>query len=344
MKQITFKALFLFGFLFLLLFCQNKQVPVKRDINHIIFLSDRESPRREFDIFRMNPDGTGQINLTAEIGGIRSYSAPRVSPDGEEILYIAFTGGKRSLNKITIEGKDEVKLTEIITDMPDARYSPSGDLIVFVDKPGQYRQIFTMNRDGSDRKNLSGNEKDEIDPVFSPDGSTIVFSTKTGDNFSLCMMNRNGSDRKILTSGVTDDRNPCFSPNGSSIVYSSAKEGNSDIYSIELRRRKIRQIYSNSSYETDPQFSPDGRNIIFISNYRGMKYRDVLLTDIRTAKVRNLTPGLNYVNQNATFVSDDRVIFESVQFANSEIYAADPVKGDLINLSNHPKWDCYPVY
>lgn len=50
---------------------------------------------------------------------------------------------------------------------------------------------------------------------------------------------------------------------------------------------------------------------------------------------------MDYINQHASFTADgEKVVFESVEFGNSDIYAVDITGENLINLTNHTKWDC----
>ena len=105
--------------------------------------------------------------------------------------------------------------------------------------------------------------------------------------------------------------------------------------------KNIKKIFDSPSYETKPLFSPDGKSILFISSWQGMKYRDVFLFNIKSHETVNLTKQLDYINQIASFTTDGKkIVFESVKFGNSEIYAVDISGENLINLTNHPKWDC----
>lgn len=307
----------------------------------IVFLSNREAPRRQFDVFSMSFDGSGQFNLTKNIDGVRSISNPRISPDGKEIVFIVFEAGRRLLQKMNIDGSNLEILAEIQTDVPGPRFSPDGARIIYVDKLQQHRQIFIMDRDGMNRTNISNSQNDEFEAQFAPDGSKIVYVTKYSKKHSICLMNIDGSNKTVLTEKTTDDRHPQFSPDGSKIVFSSSRDGDYDIYIMKKSGRNIKKIYDSPSFETEPLFSPDGRNIIFISNRRGKRNRDVFLYNLKKHKTISLTKQMDYININASFTTNgEKVIFESVEFGNSDIYAVDITGENMINLTNHPKWDC----
>ena len=79
-------------FSFFIGICTNacQKLPINtRSYDKIFFLSNRDAPKREFDVFSMNPDGSEQRNLTGLIPGIRTFSQPTVSFDGKMILFVS---------------------------------------------------------------------------------------------------------------------------------------------------------------------------------------------------------------------------------------------------------------
>jgi Tol biopolymer transport system component len=338
--------LFVLGLLFYYTGCSRKPPIEPRQVENIFFLSNREAPKRQFHIFRASLDGTQQTNLTSDETGIRSISRPMISPDGSELIFIHFTGGRTKLRKMTIDGKNYSDLTELKTDNPDAQFTPDNEYIIFVDRSGDrlMHQIHIINRDGSNRRNLSNNRFDEKDPAISPDGKKIVFSAKRGKTYRLYSMNLDGSRRKMLTDDSGNDRNPSFSPDGSKVVFDSDRNGNSDVYMIRSRGGQLFPITQARTNDSDPVFSPDGKHLIFGSNVRGMRYRDLLLYEIRSKRWTNLTDNLNHFNQNLVFTPDGkRIYFESVKFQDCEIYTIDVDTREIKNISNYEKWDCCPT-
>lgn len=201
-----------------------------------------------------------------------------------------------------------------------------------------------MSRDGSDRINLSNSELDEFMPRYSPDGSKIVFVAKKYKTQSVFIMNRDGTEKILLTNDEGNDRHPAFSPDGSKIVFDSFRSKQSDIYWVSSKGGEIKPLFTSPFQDAEPYFSPDGKNILFISNPRGMRYRDLILLNIKKKSTVNLTATLNYLNQNPVFTGKgDRILFDSTDLQNSEIYIVDIKTKSLINLSSDSRWDCTPV-
>jgi len=309
----------------------------------IVFLSNREAPIRQFDIFMMNSDGTDQKNMTGGMTGIRSISAPRISPDGKEILFVAFEGDKKFLRKIDVSTRQVNPLTEVKIDVPDAEFSLDGQKIIYVDQVANHHQIFVMNRDGTQRKNISNNELDERDPSFSPDGRTIVYASRKNRTYSIWRMNVDGSNKERLTHESGNDRDPVFAPDGEMIAFSSQQGNNVEICTTNRNGSERVAIFRSNAQESEPQYAPDGSKILFLSNVRGMRYRDVLMYDFKKEKTTNLTLQMDFLNQNPCFTRDgEDVVFESVQFGNSDIYSIKLNDLKITRLTDNPKWDCAP--
>lgn len=331
------------SFLVFLNACKKPMERVSIQDPKIVFLSNRDAPRRHFDIFIMNMDGSKQTNLTDSLTGIRTLSNPLFSPDQRRILYLVFEDGKKTLQLMNIDGSNRISLAEVSTDTPDPRFSPNGSYIVFVSIVNGRRQIHIVDIEGKNLKNLSNNDFDEFDPSLSPNGSRIVFVSKRDGSSSIFVMNKDGSNRSKLTDDLENERHPRYSPDGSKIVFSSSRDGNHDIHIMKSNGKNLRNLTKSRAFDTGPKISPDGSKIAFVSNRRGMKYRDICIIDRNGTHFKNLTSDLNYINQHPIFTPDGKsIIFDSVKFNDSEIYKVNSDGQNLENLTNHPKWDQVP--
>ncbi|MFQ5604816.1 MAG: TolB family protein [bacterium] len=316
-----------------------------KEYSKIVFLSNRDAPKRQFDIFMMNPDGSQQENLTKDLSSVRSVSRPLLSPSETKILFIAFEQENPALQLLDFQSRTIQNLTGVGLADPQASFNPQGDKLVFVKRMAGRRQIHVIHTDGSGERNLSGNKHDEFDPAFSADGSKLIFVSKRAGANIICTMDTDGSSRKQLTTEFGGhNRYPVFSPDGAEIAFSTEFGQFSDIYLMKNDGTNLKKLTNSNAYNTQSIFSPDGSKITFLSNQRGMKYRDICIMDTDGKGFLNLTNGLNYINQHATFTPDGKsIIFGSVKFNNSEIYRVDINGQNLKNLTNHPEWDQFPT-
>jgi Tol biopolymer transport system component len=329
-------------FVLILSGCQEQPKILLKEFSKIVFLSDRDAPKRQFDIFIMNPDGSNQINLTPDLQSITTLSKPVLSPDGNTILFLAFER-KKSLQILNIANRKVNNLTEVNYMAPQAFFSPGGNKILFVRSIDGRKQIFTINTDGSGENNLSIPQHDESNPAFSADGSRIIFISKQSGNYVLIMMNADGTLRKELIQQKGKIRYPVFSPDGEFVAFVAYQENNPGLYIMNSDGNDVRNIVNHNVIESKLQFTPDASKIVFASRSRGRKNSDICIIDIDGDKPKNLTGELNVINQHPSITPDGKsIIFHSIKFNNCEIYKVDIDGSTPVNLTDHPKWDQYP--
>lgn len=320
--------------------CQEK-VTLRTDYSKIVFLSDREAPVRQFDIFVMNLDGSDQTNLTIEYEAVRSISKPVFSPDQSKILFVAFEKSGPALKLLDAESREIVHLCDTGYDVPNASFLPDGKSVLYAKKINRKRQIHIITVDGSNETNLSQPSDDEYDPGISLDGKKICFVRKTGRSSEVWVMNPDGSGRKKISQDLVQAGSPSISPDGRLVVFQAMNGKTHDIYLHDLRKNETRILYTSKANNTKSHFSPDGSKIVFLSNHRGMRYLDVYVYDFRTQKTINVSNDINYLNMNPSFSPEGKyIVFESVVFNDCEIYRVESSGENLTNLSNYEKWDC----
>ncbi len=152
--------------------------------NQILFLSKRSGIS---NLWAMNPEGTGQRQLTAELSDVVSYA---VTPDGRSLVV---SDGARLVEQ-RADGSGRRELTAPGNLEFDASYSPDGSQIAFarVDAAtGVSRGLWLRAEGGGDETQVS--LPDELlatptpvasggppppllrAPVFAPDGSALAF-------------------------------------------------------------------------------------------------------------------------------------------------------------------------
>src|SRR3990170_717600 len=128
----------------------------------IAFTSDREGLTQ---IFHMNPDGSGQVNLSNRPAA--ADVRPSYSPDGAKIAFYSFVW---PVNQIYTMNADGSGVSAALTGAGD-NYAPAhcGTMIAFVSDRDGNAEIYTMNADGSSQINRSMNSAIDDSPNWSPD-------------------------------------------------------------------------------------------------------------------------------------------------------------------------------
>lgn len=252
----------------------------------ITFSSDALDDRGWSDIFVMNPDGTGLVNLTNNEAWDK---APAWSPDGSRIAFVreVFTESESSpvetVYLMDANGANVRRLTE----GANPSWSPQGDRILFERDTGTNRlDIFVINVDGTGETNLTNAPSWDSSPAWSPDESRIVFASNRHEgpescddetrledcNLEIWVMNLDGSNPVRLTYEPGIDAFPDWSPDGTRIVFHTARDGDLssgegfEVYVMNADGTNQLNLTNHPGLDGHPNWSPDGTRIVFISN------------------------------------------------------------------------------
>jgi TolB protein len=133
------------------------------------------------DLFSMNADGTGRVNLTNSPG--RNEFCASVSPDGRTVYFTGTSGGDGDIFSMQSDGSDVRQLTFNSFDEDCVDVSPSGRQLAFHRDTGTGQaDIIVMNPDGSGQVDITNNASNEQYPVYSPNGRRIAFSRDTDND------------------------------------------------------------------------------------------------------------------------------------------------------------------
>jgi len=118
-----------------------------------ILFGRRSSTSVPFDIYVMNPDGTG-VTFLATGGTVTDY---RWSPDGTKIAFISTRDGNLEIYVMNANGSNQVRLTNHSALDIGPAWSANGQRIVFSTFRTGNWEVFIMNADGSNQVNLTNN-------------------------------------------------------------------------------------------------------------------------------------------------------------------------------------------
>lgn len=224
------------------------------------------------DIWSMNPDGSGRVNLTPN--NPRGDYQADISRDGTLIAYASdIAANETEIFVMNPDGSDKRRVTTSAGSNFDPGISPDNKRIVFYSTRDGVRQIYLINLDGAGETRLTHDKFENRDPAFSPDGRKIIFVSNRGSgdpddpgDWHLYTMNVDGSGITALTSGDSQNGDPTYSPDGRKIVFTSNRDYNPEIYLMNADGTGVARLTNNTANDGHPAFSPDGKKIVFHSN------------------------------------------------------------------------------
>jgi Tol biopolymer transport system component len=173
-----------------------------------IVVGDVSSLTDNPDIFVVNVDGTGEIQLTTHPG--RDW-LPVWSPDGSRIAFLSDREGPGEIFVMNADGSGQTNVTND-TGAADGWpvWSPDGSQIAFQSYRDGNAEVYLMNADGSGVTRLTWNTVFDGGPSWSPDGTQIVFESDRDGNLEIYVMNADGSGQARLTDQPAFDGYPVW--------------------------------------------------------------------------------------------------------------------------------------
>ncbi len=239
--------------------------------NGKIAFARQPAPGGTFDIFTMNPDGSGLTNITQNPANDLD---PYWSADGFRIVFRSNRDDNPEIYVMDEDGGNPTRLTNHPAQDFQPSISPDGRTVLFQSLRTGNSQIFAMPVDGKDPDDVqqlsdfSGLGAGE--PEWSPDGSTIVFtgvpSPPPNARGAIYTMRADGAHVRQLTPFSLNAASPDWSPDGTQIAFVSNfffTDLASDVFVMRANGSQIAQLTAGFGNNLDPAWSPDGENILF---------------------------------------------------------------------------------
>lgn len=235
----------------------------------IVFTSTRAGQN---DIFRMEPDGSGLVNLTE--GSDSDDRQATWSRDRDRIVFASDRTGEFAIHTMNPDGTDVTQVTAGEGRDLDPRFSPNGERIAFSSQRDETRSIWVIDVDGTDLEQLTDAGGEDMRPTWSNDGTQLAFHRRHGADQRLDIFVKE-ADLDAEPVNVTDrpasDFHPSWAPAEPLVAFASDHDGAEDIFTVEVtgvvdgdEPGTPRNLTgSPDTDDLDPNWSPDANWITF---------------------------------------------------------------------------------
>jgi Tol biopolymer transport system component len=265
-----------------------------------------DNPERDFEIFTINPDGTGLTQITHN--STRDV-LPAWSPDGAKIAYVNYTSPGDTtqdgeIYTVSAEGGSPNPFTDNDLNDSDPTWSPDGKKLAFI----QGRFLTVKNADGSGRE------------VHITSGGPVSSDPQSG----------------VLPRAF----NPAWSPDGTKIAFRSGTCGE-EIWVVDSDGTNLTQLtnvcYEGHYSDLSPEWSPDGTRIAFvrINYFSGESDPDIYIMDSDGSDQTLLSTYADY-SFLAWSPDDARIAFNTGSAI--QVMGSDGSNPTFLTSGNHPSW------
>jgi dipeptidyl aminopeptidase/acylaminoacyl peptidase len=296
------------------------------DGKQVLFVMDKpdwKANRRISHIYRVNADGTGQVQLTF---GERGESSPRWSPDGKSIAFVARRDPDTN-NQIYVletDGGEARRLTTHGTAPADLTWARDGksiwflatdaksaeerekdrlqdDVYAFEETNYKQRHLWTTDLAGATKKITDGDFSVTSYEV-SEDGARIVMHRAPSPLMEharlgeVWVSDSSGANAQQLTKNQNSESGAALSPDNSTVVFLAGVNEkfepyyNDKIFLIPASGGSPRALLPNATFEAENvAWTSDGKSL-FVTANMGV-HNEILRVDLATQQVTNLTKG-----------------------------------------------------
>ena len=228
------------------------------DGSRIAFTSDR-GPQGDEEIFVMNADGTGVLQLTANPGSVDDWW-PSWSPDGTRIAFVSDREDDYEVFVMNADGKGVVNATDNEAEDFNPSWARDGRILFTSDRAANLG-IEVADVDGSDRVVVARGGGDETSPAFSPDGTKVAYVADRGQGQRIFVASAGGRGlRQLASDRRFEDSDPAWSPDGRRLALVRTDEfGTRYLYTVNADGTGMRFLLEG--FVSEPDWSPGGREI-----------------------------------------------------------------------------------
>ena len=264
----------------------------------IVFSSNRSG---NYDIWRMNPDGSGLMQLTSNEENERY---PQWSPDGQTIAFARGT----NLMLMASDGSNQRAIYSYVNGVGEIRWAPDGSYLAYNKRTSSdwFAPHFRIDPDGANEGSFIPDYGKSANMTFGRNGTNVIWAGHTSNwepnveiytapvvSGAVVM-----TEKEQITSNSTSDGGPRYSPDYTRVLYhrSHASNGYSDPRNIHIMNPDGSgdtqvTFYASGESARDGAFSPDGSQLVF--TYQAAGKQDICIVNTDGSGFVNLTSSTN---------------------------------------------------
>ena len=216
--------------------------------------------REESRLVVADADGRNPIVI---LRSSESIMSPAWSPDGKQLAYVSFEGGRAEVFVQNVATGQRQRLSQQQGASSAPAWSPDGRLLAVTHTTGGInRDIYVYALGGGPPRRLTTHAATDTEPVFSADGGEVYFTSDRGIGPQVYVVPAaGGRARRVSFTGNYNAR-PRVQPNGDQLAVVHQQDGSFRIGLLDVNDESLR-LLTDGPLDESPSFAPNGRALIF---------------------------------------------------------------------------------
>jgi uncharacterized delta-60 repeat protein len=301
----------------------------------ILFSTSRDS---NFEIYKMNVDGTNQQRLT---NSPENETIAYWSPDGAKIVFgKSISSTQVQIWTMNADGSNKTLISDATGVNNTQGWSPNGQKILYtVGQSNTEGKIWTMNPDGSNKTRLTNTALIDHIVSWSPDGSKISFGRCPVAPQLICdvfVMNADGSNQVNLTpTSTVDDDGARWTPDGR-IVFGRGDDTSYNAFIMNSDGTNVHPLTNSASVPTysPAEVSPSGNKVALTTQSGSLTSFEISTVGLDGTNLVNITNNSSLDIFGKWSPDGSKIAFRSRRDAASdEIYTMNADGSNVLRLT-----------
>ncbi|TVP55564.1 MAG: Tol-Pal system beta propeller repeat protein TolB [Halomonadaceae bacterium] len=232
-------------------------------------------------LYRLRISDIDGVNPVTLLESDEPILSPDWSPDGKELVYVSFEGGRPGIYRQTIASGERERLTEFRGLNSAPVWSPDGkSLLMTLSKDGS-ADIYRMVLGSRNVEQLTRHWAINTEASWAPDGRSFVYTSDRSGSPQIYQMDRRSGDSKRLTFEGNYNASAQFSPDGKSLYFVHGRDRQFFIGMLDLESGNQRILHRTPTDEA-PGIAPNGRLLIYVTRQGNSRSLELTTTDGRS--------------------------------------------------------------
>lgn len=240
-------------------------------IAYITVTGDRKAQK----LYRLAVADADGFNEQIVFESSQPLMSPAWHPDGKQLAYVSFAGGRSGIVLQNILSGQTEKLASFPGINSAPAFSPDGTRLAMTLSRDGNPEIYVMDLASRRLQRITRNYAIDTEPAWMPDGKALVFTSDRGGapqiyTVAVTRSGAAGPPRRLTFEGRYNAR-AAVSPDGRHLAMVHREDGRFRIAVQELDSGRFR-VLTRSRLDESPSFAPNGSMIIYATedNYRGV--------------------------------------------------------------------------